>query len=384
MALLGDAELRELRKLVQNSVCYRDLSEMGQELLARAERVFRVMGANLYLGSGDIRQVYAKPPLVTLGIDQTWHRSYSDYYMYLDPLNFWFQVPDRIAVAIKEIFPGNNCNSWLEYHSDFLRPQKIYDVLDIYIRSGARLLALIGLHRSKEQGCFTENDILKACLLAPYIATTMETIPLLTRRDCGEEAQVQDYLGIAGGILLDCDLKVTYYDSKAKEMCLALKPAPAEQGTAFVIPPHILEDCLVLKRLLDCGDDELGAGHSRILLSNDLRRILARSSLVPRPLRRVSGACFLVSLEELGQAGQSIDDILRDRYRLTRREREVSWCISQGLTNAEIADGLYISRFTVQNHIKSIFEKTGVKNRTELSRLVNNPTWTGQRSSLLS
>jgi DNA-binding NarL/FixJ family response regulator len=50
---------------------------------------------------------------------------------------------------------------------------------------------------------------------------------------------------------------------------------------------------------------------------------------------------------------------------LSQRELEVLSCIASGLTNSEISEQLVISRNTVGFHIKSIFAKLNVNNRTE-------------------
>lgn len=50
---------------------------------------------------------------------------------------------------------------------------------------------------------------------------------------------------------------------------------------------------------------------------------------------------------------------------LTEREREVLALLSEGATNREIADELYLSIDTVKTHVRKVFSKLGVGNRTQ-------------------
>jgi DNA-binding CsgD family transcriptional regulator len=52
---------------------------------------------------------------------------------------------------------------------------------------------------------------------------------------------------------------------------------------------------------------------------------------------------------------------------LTEREQAVAALAAAGRSNPEIARRLYISRETVQTHLKHIFEKLGVDSRTALA-----------------
>lgn len=52
---------------------------------------------------------------------------------------------------------------------------------------------------------------------------------------------------------------------------------------------------------------------------------------------------------------------------VTEREWEVAQLIAQGLTNAEIAQQLYLSMPTIKTHTSRLFDKLGVTNRVQLA-----------------
>jgi len=58
-----------------------------------------------------------------------------------------------------------------------------------------------------------------------------------------------------------------------------------------------------------------------------------------------------------------------EAFSLSAREREVATLIARGLETATIAARLFISPWTVQDHCKAIFEKTGTRTRRELRAL---------------
>lgn len=58
--------------------------------------------------------------------------------------------------------------------------------------------------------------------------------------------------------------------------------------------------------------------------------------------------------------------VLLPAYGLTPQERRVTGLICRGLSTFEIAGQLYVTTNTVQDHLKSIFTKTGVRSRREL------------------
>jgi DNA-binding CsgD family transcriptional regulator len=98
---------------------------------------------------------------------------------------------------------------------------------------------------------------------------------------------------------------------------------------------------------------------ARVLSRSGTWVVLHGATLVSDGARRVA-----VIVEPAHPA--RIAPLLMSAYGLTEREQDVTRLVLQGESTASIAERLVVSAHTVQQHLKSIFEKTGVRSRRDL------------------
>lgn len=61
-----------------------------------------------------------------------------------------------------------------------------------------------------------------------------------------------------------------------------------------------------------------------------------------------------------------IAGVMAGAYALTAREAEVARLVAAGCSNPEVAQLLFVSRYTVEDHLKKVYAKLGVNSRSEL------------------
>jgi DNA-binding CsgD family transcriptional regulator len=83
-------------------------------------------------------------------------------------------------------------------------------------------------------------------------------------------------------------------------------------------------------------------------------------------LHRPDGTAADVAVVIEPAKASEVAPLIVEAYELTPREVDVTRALARGLTTVEIARELHLSRYTVQDHLKSVYEKAGVSSRGEL------------------
>lgn len=189
-----------------------------------------------------------------------------------------------------------------------------------------------------------------------------------------------------GLVWIDCPYPVMYLGLAKileKEARVQVgREAPSEESPAFII--SITEDTEGLsesiKRLQEVNPDApiLVFGlHLDLPLAWAALREGARGfihgAMQPEQIIRaikVAKKGEIVAPREL--LGYLIAKELTDPNALSARQREILGLVREGLTNAQIAEKLFLSESTVKQHLRAAYKILGVRNRIEAARLMRN------------
>lgn len=103
---------------------------------------------------------------------------------------------------------------------------------------------------------------------------------------------------------------------------------------------------------------------TKVIVQGILNVMNGQSMLDSKVMIALSEVMLKCSNETIDKEKISNLELLKD---LSDREIEICQLLSEGYTNSQIAEFLYISEGTVKNYISVIYDKTGIRDRTVLA-----------------
>jgi len=165
---------------------------------------------------------------------------------------------------------------------------------------------------------------------------------------------------LPGLAILNARLELTWLNGEAA----VLLQAPAGAGE----PANLVrEQALTLARRLLAGPFDPAAVEAAVVAPAEgpvhgLRAVF----LVPAPGAPHVDPMVVIHIDTVALEREVDFDAVRRRYRISRREQDVLRMLYFGKGNREIAELLFISEYTVKDHIKAIMGKMGAASRSEV------------------
>jgi DNA-binding NarL/FixJ family response regulator len=233
-------------------------------------------------------------------------------------------------------------------HREVRRPHGLGDELRAALVAGSATWGGMTLLRGDDRRHFTRTDASVAAAAAPYLAEGLRRAIVLGAPGATGPPGCEE----TGLLLLAPDDSIVLADPAA-ERWLADLLAAGRDGARLPVAVTA-----VASRARGRGD--LGRiARARVRTASG-QWLVVRGSL----LGEGAEARTAVMLEPARSA--ELAPLIAGAYDLSERERVVTQLVAEGLSTTAIADRLHLSSWTVQDHLKSIFAKVGVRARAEL------------------
>jgi DNA-binding CsgD family transcriptional regulator len=231
-------------------------------------------------------------------------------------------------------------------YRDIFRPLGFGDELRAVFRVGGACWGYMCLHR--EAGApFSRQEVAFVHGLAPCVADGIRAGILIASTELGG-------VGDSPGLVLVASDGSLLSVTEAGERWLEELGDPAGEGTEVPIA------VLTLAARLRGADVSPGR-----LPKLRVRTRAGRWAVLHASRIATSGTdAIAVIIEEPSPA--ELAPVILMAYGLTKQEQVLTALVCRGLSTTAIAQRLHITPNTIQEHLKSIFEKTGVSSRREL------------------
>jgi DNA-binding CsgD family transcriptional regulator len=245
---------------------------------------------------------------------------------------------------------GRDRRSSVRYR-DIMRPLGLGDELRAALVVGSQCWGYLCLHRAEHRLGFTPSEAALLARLGPHIAHALRQAVLL-----GGAPVTPDDHG-PGVVLLADDLSVVAITPEAEHLLSLIH----NSGTVELPLPVAVHTVAATLRAL-----ERGTAPSTALPSTRVRTAAGHWLTVHASrLQGPPGDARIAVIVE-PTATRATVPLMLAAHGLTTREAEVARLVLRGTSTRAIADALHISGHTVQDHLKSVFDKVGVRSRRDL------------------
>jgi DNA-binding CsgD family transcriptional regulator len=255
----------------------------------------------------------------------------------------------RLAASLSAATDGDLDRSLR--HRELRAPRGFGDELRAVLVSDAAVWGGLTLSRTVDREPFAAADVALVGSLSAALAQGLRRATVLTA-PAVEHHRDHPPAGLA---LLAADNSISVINTTAEAWLTEL----GATGPSTPVPPVVTTVASRARSIAEGRESRRALARARVR-SPSGTWLTVRGSVLGNGDRALTA----VTLDRAG--AHELAPFIADAYQLTGRERAVTQLVALGLTTDEIAGRLHISPWTVQDHLRSIFEKVEVNSRGEL------------------
>ncbi|WP_165970322.1 helix-turn-helix transcriptional regulator [Actinomadura sp. 6K520] len=265
--------------------------------------------------------------------------------------NKWVQLAraDRPAASLSEVTAGDLDRSLRQ--REIRRPGGFADELRVVLADGKAAWGALTVFREAKRPHFSAAEVRFVSSLAGLIADGLRRGLLLDAARAGDAD--------TGLLILDADDGVQMSNQAAQRRLDELGTGHRAGAELPLVVPAVARQARALCDATATEAADIRPARARARTRSGQWLIVRGSLMGDGPDSPVA-----VMLEAARPAEMA--PLMADAYGFTDGERRVTELVAQGLSTRQIADRLRVSSYTVQDHLKSIFAKSGTGSRGDL------------------
>ncbi len=358
---LDVSEYYRINNIISDTCSFKDIA---QNILSPMSRLIGAETSIFAVLKKTERGVYADN-LISNSVDYKSSVDYMKHFQRNDPvLPYAFSAAKKnhkLGLSKSFTFALDNIIDFQQfsrghYYNEFLRPNSIRQILATGIPSNTdnSLVYVLGFHRYGNNA-FRKKDAQISSYFGPVLFNALNNLELKNR--LADHNIIASYLkkqvSDTGLVILDDNHDVVFANHVGQNHLRVTQDSTdsysdIDKSLIAVLNVNLAQMKKIPAKKIEFDYEGMKIKARMIVtdVKNQARRIILNTS---RPSQ------LNISVMEM------------EKYSLTQREIDISSLIVMGMTSPQISEKLCISIRTVENHLRSIYSKTDVRNRTSLA-----------------
>ena len=175
----------------------------------------------------------------------------------------------------------------------------------------------------------------------------------------------------APGILIfNLQNKLVYMNPEAHTILSSSRSSNGKQNGHYFVPREVYQLCNRLKRnLKTVGNRRVNSPVATITVHHSPPATYALRGMFFQDHEQLGNhgiKFFMVIIEKFSHIRGMDLAKAKELFHLSRRETEVAKLVLRGCSNKDMAEKLFVSEYTIKDHLKHIMKKMGVATRAKI------------------